>query len=266
MDTVILLTGCINPDGMPFTKLTDICERKIQYEEAIRFYLKETNLKIVYCDNSGIDISSEFQEYIDKGVMEFLSFHGNKNKQKGKGYGECEIIDYAIKNSSFINSNIIIKITGRIKVLNIKKIILNMAHSRLNNIICTYNSKFDFVDSRIFIAPVDFYHNLLRCMELIDDYKGYFLEHIISQVILNNKQYLFYPFSVEPVISGISGTFNSQYKISRRNRLYRILYKINIQELIIRFNKLSPRNYGKRVILSSYLKMIFNKFILRIIQ
>jgi len=68
MNAVILLTGCINPDGMPFTKLMDISERQKQYEEAIRFYLKETCLRIVYCDNSGIDISSYFQEYIDSGI------------------------------------------------------------------------------------------------------------------------------------------------------------------------------------------------------
>ena len=40
MEYILLLTACINPDGMPFTCLADVGVRKKQYIEALNFYLK----------------------------------------------------------------------------------------------------------------------------------------------------------------------------------------------------------------------------------
>lgn len=57
MEYILLLTACINPDGMPFTCLADVGVRKKQYIEALNFYLKNTTRKIVFVENSGTDIS-----------------------------------------------------------------------------------------------------------------------------------------------------------------------------------------------------------------
>ena len=40
MEYILLLTACINPDGMPFTCLADVGVRKKQYIEALNFYVK----------------------------------------------------------------------------------------------------------------------------------------------------------------------------------------------------------------------------------
>lgn len=48
MEYILLLTACINPDGMPFTCLADVGVRKKQYIEALNFYLKNTTRKIVF--------------------------------------------------------------------------------------------------------------------------------------------------------------------------------------------------------------------------
>ena len=45
MEYILLLTACINPDGMPFTCLADVGVRKKQYIEALNFYLKNTTRK-----------------------------------------------------------------------------------------------------------------------------------------------------------------------------------------------------------------------------
>ena len=52
---VILLTSCVNPNGMPFTALSDINVRKQQYLEALSFYVYNTSLPIVYVDNSNVN-------------------------------------------------------------------------------------------------------------------------------------------------------------------------------------------------------------------
>lgn len=56
MEYILLLTACINPDGMPFTCLADVGVRKKQYIEALNFYLKNTTRKIVFVENSGTDM------------------------------------------------------------------------------------------------------------------------------------------------------------------------------------------------------------------
>ena len=103
---VILLTSCVNPNGMPFTALSDINVRKQQYLDALRFYVNNTPLPIVYVDNSNVDIKeyNVISNIVDD-RLELLSFDGNHDKEHGKGYGELEIIDYAIKHSNIINSN-----------------------------------------------------------------------------------------------------------------------------------------------------------------
>ena len=127
MKHIILLTSCVNPNGMPFTALSDINVRKQQYLDALRFYVNNTPLPIVYVDNSNVDIKeyNVISNIVDD-RLELLSFDGNHDKEHGKGYGELEIIDYAIKHSNIINSNknvSIIKITGRLVIVNIMTII-----------------------------------------------------------------------------------------------------------------------------------------------
>ena len=96
MQYIILLTGCVNPDGMPFTTLTDISIREKQYIEAINFYLHNTDFPIVFAENSGTGISKSHDLFPDNKRLELLSYKGNIHKNKGKGYGEAEIINYAL--------------------------------------------------------------------------------------------------------------------------------------------------------------------------
>lgn len=59
---VLLLTGCIRPNiKNDILAITDVETRKNQYLEAIRWYVQNTPYKIVFCENSGYDISSELR-------------------------------------------------------------------------------------------------------------------------------------------------------------------------------------------------------------
>ena len=82
---ILLLTGCINPNGMLYTALSNTEERKTQYIEAINYYLSNTTYPIVFVENSGTDISHLFTDAIKSNRMEYLSFSGNNNKERGKG-------------------------------------------------------------------------------------------------------------------------------------------------------------------------------------
>lgn len=55
----ILLTGCIHPNTKEGLAISDANVRKKQYCNAIRWYLTNTPYNIVFCENSGTDISSD---------------------------------------------------------------------------------------------------------------------------------------------------------------------------------------------------------------
>ena len=105
---------------MSFTVLQDIDIRKNQYIDSIRFYLNSSDCPILFVENSGIYISSYFQNEISSKRLEILVFNGNDyDKTLGKGYGEMLIIQHAFEKSVFIKSaNFIFKITGRYKIIN----------------------------------------------------------------------------------------------------------------------------------------------------
>ena len=208
MKKVILLTGCINPNGMPFTQLNNPSERQKQYIDAIHFYLSNTTCQIVFCENSNTDIKPYIKNVQDR--LEILTFSGNQNKQRGKGYGEAEIIEYALSHSSFIqDDSIIIKITGRLVVNNISQIIRSLT-CKQDFVTCLFHSDLKFADSRIFCATVSFFREFLNNKECINDSEDVFFEHILASSVLASS-IRFLPYIEEPLITGISGSTGMQY-------------------------------------------------------
>ena len=222
MNKILLLTGCINPNGMPFTQLTNIDERQKQYVDAINYYISKTNIQIVFCENSNTDISTLFNNAHDR--LEFLTFIGNQDKQRGKGYGEAEIIKYALNHSSYIhNDSIIIKITGRLIVHNIRQIIDSLKYGH-DFVTCLFHSDLKFADSRIFCGTTAFYKEFLKKKDQINDSEGIFFEHVLASTVIESS-YCFKPFSEEPLIFGISGSTGKQYRMPFHDKRTRILYQ-----------------------------------------
>lgn len=239
---ILLLTGCITPNGMTMTVLSNQEERKKQYINAIRFYLSNTNYQIVFSENSGTDISHFFYDAIESGKMEYLTFQGNKNKERGKGYGECEIIEYAIKHSRLIQSSKdqrIIKITGRLIVQNISSI--TKCHQLLfskRTVFCAINSDLSFPDSRFIIAPISFYIIFLHSKEKINDSKGYYFEHALCDTLKKEKAFPYSPFLLLPKIKGISGSTGETYTPKTISISFTIKYAKYAISLLRRFKKL----------------------------
>lgn len=212
---ILLLTGCINPSGMVYTSLNNPKEREIQYVNAIRYYLSNTHYPIVFTENSGTDISQLFTDSIKSGRMEFLTFNGNQNKERGKGYGECEILQYALEHSILINTDRnkrIAKITGRLIIRNIQSIIRwHTLFTSQHTTLCSFNSDLSFPDSRFIIASTVFYHTFLKKKDYINDSAGYYFEHALCDTIKKEKNFAYSPFFIMPRIEGISGSTGKEY-------------------------------------------------------
>lgn len=212
---IILLTACINPGNMPFTVLNNPEERKAQYVMALNYYLTNTNFKIVFTENSNVDISPLYTKEIKSGRLECLTFLGNKDKNRGKGAGEYEIIQYTLNNSIIINryQNVrIVKITGRLIIKNISLITkIHCLLFPLNTILFSINSDISFPDSRYIIAPTSFYIKFLNLKKTIDDSAGYYFEHALLDTLIREKEYSYSPFIIQPDIIGMSGTTGLLY-------------------------------------------------------
>lgn len=209
MKTCILLSACINPNGMSFTQLQDSTERLHQYLDALNYYLGKTSVPIVFVENSGYDISGYFVKEIETGRLEVLTFDGNNyDKQKGKGFGEALILKYAFEHSRIIRQvDYVVKITGRLIVNNIKAILFESQLFK-NELIISYLCQ-GFLDSRVFVASTSFYRNLfLSNIDKIDDCVGYYLESLLLDC---KEQADWRPFyTLLPQVEGVSGTYGTK--------------------------------------------------------
>lgn len=213
---------------MPYTSINNPEQRKKQYVDAINYYLSQTNYPIVFSENSGTDITALFPDAISSGRLEYLTFTGNQNKERGKGYGECEIIQYALENSQIIRkykSHSIAKITGRLIIKNINTIIyLHTFILPKRTTICAINSNLTFPDSRFIIASKQFYLTFLNYKENIYDSKGYYFEHALCDTIKKETFFSFSPFLIMPQIEGISGSTGEVYKYKKHNCAFMFRY------------------------------------------
>lgn len=260
MDYILLLTGCINPNGMPFTSLTNSSVRQVQYIHSINYYIHNTSFPIVFVENSNTDVSHIFHPSLLNSRIEFLTFCGNKKKDKGKGYGEAEIIEHALLYSKIIASTnkqcCIIKITGRLIIKNIKELICNhYPFQGHNNIVVSYNSDFSFADSRVIVAPFNFYIAFLKNKEQINDFNKIYFENVLSDSIKQVKEYHYYPFYSEPQIIGMSGSTGEEYLPYKNNHKRRIIYLIHATTLLLDFNKQQSNN--KLLYVKKYFYILF---------
>lgn len=213
---VILLTGCVNPNGMPQTVLQNPEIRKQQYVSAIRYYLKKVQIPIVFVENSNTDISHKFQKEVNDGRIEFVVFNGNDfDKKRGKGYGEAIMIEYALSHARFLKvASFVIKITGRLIIDNINELVREMkspdvVYANLIRGHCGMERR-----SYFFGTPIPFLYDFISQKDLIDESAMVYFERHLYNESLRWKENggvvkeLWHPI----IVSGISGSNGKNYE------------------------------------------------------
>lgn len=178
----LLLTATVNPNGMVGASFSRE-ERTKMYIEAIRFYMEfKSPLKIVFAENSySINVIKNTFEENDS--VEWLDVSGMEYDQsRGKGYNETIMIKKAIECSSFIQkAGCFFKITGRLKVLNIDKMLkecmkLNLAFCAD----CKDHKVYELLrlpinghsgECRYWFAKISFFNEIMwKYLERLNDY------------------------------------------------------------------------------------------------
>lgn len=225
----LIITGCIKPNkNVPYLTIVDEKERFNDYCETIKWAIKETKFnKIVFCDNSNYKF--DYNEYENLAHQynkrfEYLTFCGSNEEicKKGKGYGEGEIINHTLLNSNLLkNEDYFFKITGRLKIENINKIIKNNNKNYFMNRHLTKQ-----VDTRFYgIKKKDFILALKYAYEAVDDINGYFLEHAYFDS-LNNKKIKYRTFYSNPNFLGKSGSTGTIYDVKKELKLFEFIKNI----------------------------------------
>lgn len=208
---VVLLTACVNPGNMVNTVLKDADTRRKQYIEALEFYLTKMDYPIVFVENTQDDFSNLFKMYIDLERLEYITFQGNNHLycNRGKGYGEAVILDYALRHSRFLQKyEYVVKITGRLKLLNLKSILgLHRYILPVCDIHCKLDVKAQFADSRLLISKVAFLQFFLERKEVINDD----FECVLYKCIDEQTKFICYPLFIRPSWIGTSGTVGDNY-------------------------------------------------------
>jgi len=213
-DLVILLTGTITPNSYSNLTIRNPIIRHNQYLEAVNFYLKHTELKIVFAENSG-NCLKKFPVLPNR--IEYLTFNSvPMQTDKGIGYKEIEIIDFAFKNSKFIKeANSVVKITGRLKVLNLKNLVKKFLKLKKNKLNLVYANPFDQynMDSRCFFFTKDFWPYLKNAGKNINlkyNFEFSLWDSICEYQKNEKKNYI--TLNTPLRIEGTSGSFGIKYK------------------------------------------------------
>lgn len=238
---VVLVTATLTPNPQMYTlKLIEKEKRIEEYITGLNFLIKSKAInKIVFCDNSGdieainrVKLAIEKENISWRKKLEVMQFLGN-NKEiiaKGKGFGEGELVEYALSNSELLkNENEFIKLTGRIIVKNIDSIIKKMKPevSYINPVkIYGFDKQ---MDTKFYKMNIAFYkENFLSIYKKVNDREHVFIEHLFWEVIKKKK--INYNNTTEyPIYIGKSGSIGRNYGTSKIKYFVKnVMCKMNI--------------------------------------
>ena len=221
----ILLTATIDPKGIVFLKRSNPIVRENDYIESIKKWMGIQQFPIVFCENSDYNIDKIKNDTKNsEKKFEILQFKGNSfPRELGKGYGETMIIDYAIKHSKLIkSSDYVIKINGRYFIENIERMVSTLSRDNDVYVMADLKKNLTWADSCVFaFKPSFFIEYLSKFHNLLNDSKGFYLEHALSRAILRaiSDGHRWIPLPSKPIIIGTSGTSDTAYKVSKVRRL-----------------------------------------------
>lgn len=214
-----IITGTIRPGAqVGQLVLKNETERLQQYKDALWFTIQSKAFsKIVFCENSnyGTECFTDLKEEADKYAveLELLSFAGNSEAvlKHGKGYGEGEIMDYVFANSSLLQGELsFVKMTGRLKIVNIKEIFKKIDSGK-----CYFNipnrTIRDYYDTKLYAMPTNVFDKYFRNVyDKVKDDEGIYLEKVYTRILTEKRIYV-RNFPRYPRVIGTSGSLGYDY-------------------------------------------------------
>jgi len=198
--------------------MTNEATRYITAKASVFFWAACGIKRIVIADATGETLLDEKEinlfEQMSVGV-EQISYRQDDDliRSKGKGYGEGELLKFALENSMFIkNENNFFKCTGKVYCRNFEQVSRMIKQNNIQNIFWKHLDENDlskpWADLRFFYTTKKFCEeNLIPAYLKSDDIKAaaeYFCFKVLNEKLSSAK-------SLRPLLSGFSGGTGKQY-------------------------------------------------------
>ena len=224
----ILLTSSVIAHDLGVA-LTDTNERLRLALESVREWLKiDPTLSLVLCDGSGFDFGPAVQKQFPDARIECLYFQNDVGKvlAQGRGYGEGEIVRFAVEHSRLIaDAGCFAKCTSKLWVENFSdcagqwngRLLLKGVFENVFSL--KRPTQLWHIDTRFYIASIEMYRRyLIDAHQVIQKDQGYGLEECFRDV-LQRESLQHVLLSVAPVICGVGGGTGVYYKNSLKRKL-----------------------------------------------
>jgi hypothetical protein len=205
-------------------------EARVRYAlESVREWLRICpELQLVLCDGSGFDFTGLMAQHFPQAKVECLYFMNDQAMvlQRGRGWGEGEIVRHAIENSLTIrHAGAFAKCTSKLWVSNYLELLevwngsLLLKGVFLHVFSAVQKPVFDYIDTRFYVVSVATYTQLFVDAHLsIDQHRGHGLEQCFFEIV--QKQQLQGILTARPpVIEGVGGGIGRAYQNPLKRRL-----------------------------------------------
>ncbi len=216
--TVLITTANQPPKNVPFLQMTDVALRQITAKASVFFWAAQGIEKIVIADATGGSLLDDNELLLLKKInvdVEQISYCQNDSliKSRGKGYGEGELLKFALENSIFLRAGEnFFKCTGKVYCRNFESIFKMIKHNNLQSIFWRHLGEGDslqqWADIRFFYTTREFCEeSLIPAYQRSDDRQAaaeYFVFHLLNEKLLTGK-------APRPLLSGFEGGTGRQY-------------------------------------------------------
>ena len=219
MKDLVVLTATIVPRGTPNVFRSNPVDRRQDYSSAIRHYSKHLSASkthILLIENSGEDLSDLRAAARESGheISTISYVAASEDQARGKGVSEAAMFDRVaawviVQDQTFGR---IYKITGRLKVTNIRRI---QAQSLTGQFMaCRIRVNLVYADCRFFLTdPLTWCMFLTGMGDEVNESAEYYLEHVLMDrlALMRRAQIPWKPLLPMPHIVGVSGSYEARY-------------------------------------------------------
>ncbi len=212
---VLLITTAVRAAPSVSVRVSDH-QRRLEYtlEGIGEWVARVPELRIVVCDGSNSDLTSAIRENWPTSTIEVLHFQNNEKKvaRFGKGYGEGQIMAFALKKSKLLRqAPVFMKCTGKLWVDNFHEVLAGIRST--NSFMIRWRPdehgqrKPFWVDTRFFVVEKTFFRkHLASAYRDVDIEAQHYIEHVYAErlgAVAAERQLRFL---VKPQIRGVSGS------------------------------------------------------------
>lgn len=189
------------------------------YKKAIRFYLTETRLKVVFLENSGYDLHQDpdFDAFVSDERFSLFRYDHHPDTSRGKGFQEFYMLDRYVRDD--LHTPMLVKVTGRYLVRNIAAMLRGMQ----GPLTIDLHRKTRVAITSVFAAERHLYlDHLAGAYQEACDVEGRFIEHVIYEKVATTQlAQVTRLLPYNPRLEGVSGSYGGSLQRNKYKMMLR---------------------------------------------